>query len=42
MLYIVTKQRLAVVMLSNLEDAPERMETVRAIARVLTDGGSTP
>jgi serine beta-lactamase-like protein LACTB len=42
MLYIVPRQRLAVVMLSNLEDAPERMETVRAIARVLTDGGSTP
>ena len=41
MLYIVPKLRLAVVILSNLEDAPGRMDIVRAIAGIMT-GGAQP
>ncbi|HNG96572.1 MAG TPA: serine hydrolase domain-containing protein [Acidobacteriota bacterium] len=35
MLYVVPQDRLAVVILSNLEDAPERLETVRQLADIV-------
>jgi serine beta-lactamase-like protein LACTB len=40
-LYIVPKQRLAVVILTNLESASERLETVHAIAKVVGEGRPT-
>jgi hypothetical protein len=39
MLYILPESRLAVVILSNLESAPERLETVTAVGRVVLGKG---
>jgi serine beta-lactamase-like protein LACTB len=41
-LYMVPKQRLGVVVLSNLEAAPEQRETVLAISKIVTGGNSVP
>jgi CubicO group peptidase (beta-lactamase class C family) len=39
MLYVLPRRRFAVVLLSNLESAPGRMETTAAIAKVVLDLG---
>jgi serine beta-lactamase-like protein LACTB len=40
MIYVLPRRRFAVVFLSNLESAPERMETAAAIAKVVLDLGA--
>jgi CubicO group peptidase (beta-lactamase class C family) len=40
MLYVLPRRRFAVVFLSNLESAPERLETAAAISKIVLDLGS--
>lgn len=42
MLYLDPKEHLGVVFLSNLEDAPARLETARALARIVAEKSPPP